>query len=350
MDDTTHWPNVSVNCSQGNWTTENCTDDYGPSEDFKDWGGIVAGVFLLIVCVMGLIGNSMVIFVVLRYAKMKTVTNSYILNLAIADDLFMIALVFLSIATLAGNNWVFGPVMCHVVYAIDGLNMFTSVFCLTAMSMDRYVAVCHARRVRGYRTLRLATCVNIGVWFLALAAASPMNIVLRYDPEDLACHFNFNAVFGDDYYAVDLTQKLFMIYTSLMGFVIPLFIICVCYSSIVMRLRKIGARTGKMKKSKKVNRLVFFVVLAFFMCWWPFYVWRTVVVFVPSIRQHWHNSILMSDFTMCLSYLNSCANPLLYGFLSGNFKKSFKKVWSCSKEEVLNGPVTRRTPTPAQPM
>ncbi|XP_022080909.1 somatostatin receptor type 2-like [Acanthaster planci] len=344
MDDTTPWPNFSFNCTQGNLTVGNCTDDEdGAGQPY--WGGIVSGVFLLIVCVMGLIGNTTVIFVVLRYAKMKTVTNSYILNLAIADDLFMIALVFLSVATIAGNYWMFGPVMCHVVYAIDGLNMFTSVFCLTAMSMDRYVAVCHARRVRGYRTLRLAICVNIGVWVLALAAASPMNIVTRYDADGLLCHFNFNAVFGDDDYAVDVTQKLFMIYTSLMGFVIPLIIISVCYSSIVVRLKKIGARTGKMKKSRKVNRLVFFVVLAFFMCWWPFYVWRTVVVFVP-IRQHW--SVLVSDFTMCLSYLNSCANPLLYGFLSGNFKKSFKKVWSCSAEEVMNGP--RRTPPPAQPM
>ena len=322
----------STNCS-----LENCTLDdsaFGDETQIRDW---VAGIFLLIVCVTGLIGNSMVIFVVLRYAKMKTVTNLYILNLAIADDLFMIALIFLSVATLVGNKWIFGPVMCHVVFAIDGLNQFTSVFCLTAMSMDRYVAVCHARRVRGYRTLRLAICVNIGIWVLALAAASPMNIVTRYTATNktMLCHFDFQSVFGDDY-AVDLTQKLFMIYTSLMGFVIPLFIISVCYSSIVLRLKKIGARTGKMKKSRKVNRLVFFVVLAFFMCWWPFYVWRTVAVFVPSILRQWFNG-LVSDFTMCLSYLNSCANPLLYGFVSGNFKKSFRKAWNCTQStEVPN--------------
>ncbi|XP_071793466.1 somatostatin receptor type 2-like [Asterias amurensis] len=330
----------STNCSLENCTEEETTKSV---TQIRDW---VAGIFLLIVCITGLIGNSMVIFVVLRYAKMKTVTNLYILNLAIADDLFMIALVFLSIATLAGNNWIFGPVLCHVVYAIDGLNQFTSVFCLTAMSMDRYVAVCHARRVRGYRTLRLAICVNFGVWFLALAAASPMNIVTRYTVYNgtPVCYFNFESVFGKD--AVVITQKLFMIYTTLMGLVIPLVIISVCYSSIVVRLKKLGTRTGKMKKSRKVNRVVFFVVLAFFMCWWPFYVWRTIVVFVPCLAQQWFNGLVL-DFTMCLGYLNSCANPLLYGFLSGNFKKSFRKVWNCTQEtEIQNG----RRRAPAQPM
>eukprot|EP00079_Xenopus_tropicalis_P018632 XP_004920705.1 PREDICTED: somatostatin receptor type 2-like [Xenopus tropicalis] len=45
-----------------------------------------------VVCIVGLCGNTLVIYVILRYAKMKTITNIYILNLAIADELFMLGL------------------------------------------------------------------------------------------------------------------------------------------------------------------------------------------------------------------------------------------------------------------
>ena len=60
-----------------------------------------------VVCVVGLCGNTLVIYVILRYAKMKTITNIYILNLAIADELFMLGLPFLAMQ-VALVHWPFG--------------------------------------------------------------------------------------------------------------------------------------------------------------------------------------------------------------------------------------------------
>lgn len=295
------------------------------------WIGKFSGAFLLLVSLVGILGNITVIYVVLRYSKMKTVTNTYILNLSFADTLLMFALIFLSISTLCGFKWVFGAVMCHIVYAIDGLNMFCSVFVLTSMSVDRYIAICHARAARRYRNIRVSIAINAGVWLLSLAAASPIILVTRHDRRDQACGSNFAAVFGKK--NERLTQKLFIVYYFILGFVVPLVVIVICYSSIAIRLRKVGSKIGKMKKSRRVNRLVLYVVMGFVVCWTPFYVVRVVSAFYPAFS-HWiGGSIIVSDLTMCLSYINSCINPVLYSCLSGNFRKSFKKAWNCESGE-----------------
>ncbi|XP_039669772.1 somatostatin receptor type 3-like [Perca fluviatilis] len=103
----------------------------------------LAGIFIpliyAIVCVL-------VIHVVVNYTKNESVTNIYILNLAIADGLFMLGLPFLAMQN-ALLYWPFGSLMCRVVMTVDAINQFTSIFCLTVMSLDRYLAVVHPIRL-----------------------------------------------------------------------------------------------------------------------------------------------------------------------------------------------------------
>uniref|UniRef100_A0A8C3MLU6 Uncharacterized protein n=1 Tax=Geospiza parvula TaxID=87175 RepID=A0A8C3MLU6_GEOPR len=119
----------------------------------------IAGMVVLqciygLVCLLGLLGNALVIFVILRYAKMKTATNIYLLNLAIADELFMLSVPFVATAA-ALRRWPFGRALCRTVLGVDGLNMFSSVFCLTVLSLDRYIAVVHPLRAASYRRRRV---------------------------------------------------------------------------------------------------------------------------------------------------------------------------------------------------
>ncbi len=102
----------------------------------------VIQVFYALVCVVGLCGNTLVIYVVLRYSKMQTVTNLYILNLALADECFLVGIPFL-VVTSAKGDWIFGTVMCKIYLTTTSINQFTSSIFLTVMSADRYVAVCH---------------------------------------------------------------------------------------------------------------------------------------------------------------------------------------------------------------
>lgn len=101
-----------------------------------------------------------------RYTKMKTATNIYIFNLALADALVTTTMPFQSTVYLM-NSWPFGDVLCKIVISIDYYNMFTSIFTLTMMSVDRYIAVCHPVKALDFRTPMKAKIINICIWLLS---------------------------------------------------------------------------------------------------------------------------------------------------------------------------------------
>ena len=82
-------------------------------------------IFYAIVCICGLVGNSLVIYVVLWFSKMHTVTNTYILHLAMADECFLVGIPFL-IATMAMREWPFGTTLCKVYFTTTSINQITS--------------------------------------------------------------------------------------------------------------------------------------------------------------------------------------------------------------------------------
>lgn len=111
-----------------------------------------------------------------RYTKMKTATNIYIFNLALADALATSTLPFQSVNYLMGT-WPFGDVLCKIIMSIDYYNMFTSIFTLTTMSVDRYIAVCHPVKALDFRTPRNAKIVNVCNWILSSAIGLPVMVM-----------------------------------------------------------------------------------------------------------------------------------------------------------------------------
>ncbi|KAG7283469.1 hypothetical protein CRUP_035262 [Coryphaenoides rupestris] len=111
-----------------------------------------------------------------RYTKMKTATNIYIFNLALADALVLATLPFQGTDVFLGF-WPFGNALCKGGGVHRLLNMFTSTFTLTVMSMDRYVAVCHPVKALDMRTPHKAKVVNICVWVLASAIGVPAMVM-----------------------------------------------------------------------------------------------------------------------------------------------------------------------------
>lgn len=68
--------------------------------------------------------------------------------------------------------------------------------------------------------------------------------------------------------------------------------------------------------------MVVIIVLVFVLCWLPFFTIQIVnlIHIIPETNTTIYFSLVI------LTYVNSCANPFLYGFLSDNFKQSFQKV------------------------
>ncbi|XP_017210358.2 somatostatin receptor type 2 [Danio rerio] len=310
--------------------SEEETQSNEPEQHLTNTNTAVVTVMYFLVCVVGLCGNALVIYVILRYAKMKTVTNIYILNLAVADILFMLSLPFIAIQ-LAMVHWPFGATMCHVVITIDSLNQFTSIFCLMVMSIDRYLAVVHPMKSIKWRKPQVAKATNVAVWVVSLLVILPVVFYSGLITKAEGCFCSI--VWPDPQGAY---QTAFMIYTFLLGFFLPLMVICLCYLLIIIKVKSSGIKVSSSKRrysEKKVTRLVSVVVLVFVFCWLPFYIFNMTSVTGTISDTPFLRSVFA--FVVVLGYANSCANPILYAFLSENFRKSFQNVL-CFKKEALS--------------
>ncbi|KAJ8390772.1 hypothetical protein AAFF_G00099040 [Aldrovandia affinis] len=294
--------------SSGNETQQ--SDSHGSA--------ILISFIYTVVCLVGLCGNSMVIYVIFRYAKMKTATNIYILNLAIADELLMLSVPFLVTSSLL-HHWPFGSLLCRLVLSVDAINMFTSIYCLTVLSIDRYIAVVHPIKAARYRRPTIAKMVNLGVWVFSILVILPIIIFSTTAPNSdgsVACNMQMPEPERQ-------WMAVFVIYAFLMGFLFPVIAICMCYILIIVKLRVVALKAGwqqRKKSERKITLMVMMVVTVFVICWMPFHIVQLVNVFVER-----HNATV-SQLAVILGYANSCANPILYGFLSDNFKRSFQRI------------------------
>lgn len=148
-----------------------------------------------------LIAKTPFLFSVTRYTKMKTATNIYIFNLALADALATSTLPFQSAKYLM-NTWPFGEVLCKLIIAIDYYNMFTSIFTLTMMSVDRYIAVCHPVRALAFRTPVKAKMINVLIWVASSAIGVPimiMAVTKVADNGESSSKFQASSAFGEHF-------------------------------------------------------------------------------------------------------------------------------------------------------
>ncbi|KAG8293817.1 somatostatin receptor type 2-like [Homalodisca vitripennis] len=290
----------------------------------------ITQVLYALVCIVGLFGNSLVIYVVLRFSKMQTVTNMYIVNLAIADECFLIGIPFL-IATMSLQLWPFGNIMCKIYMTTTSINQFTSSIFLTIMSADRYVAVCHPISAPKIRTPLISKVVSFTAWtasgFLMIPVFMYSNI------ENNSC----NIIWPE-------TEQLsgntaFTLYSFVLGFAIPLMLILCFYVLVIRKLRTVGPKNKSKEKKKshrKVTKLVLTVITVYVVCWLPYWITQVALIYTPPKACQSHFAITIFLLVGILSYSNSAMNPILYAFLSDNFKKSFLKACTCAAGKDVN--------------
>ncbi|KAL4655445.1 nociceptin receptor isoform X1 [Arapaima gigas] len=300
---------------QGNFSVYNDTDVFLPTGV-----RVTIVVVYMIVCMVGLVGNCLVMYVIIRYTKMKTATNIYIFNLALADSLVLATLPFQGTDVFLGF-WPFGNILCKIVISIDYYNMFTSTFTLTMMSVDRYIAVCHPVKALDMRTPHKAKVINICIWILASAIGVPAMVV--GDVEVEASGIECIVVLPDPRSYWDL---VFGTCVFLYSFLIPVIIISICYSLMVKRLRSVRILSGSKEKDRnlrRITRMVLVVVVVFVVCWTPIQIMALAQSLGVNLGSMF--TVVLMHLCIALGYVNSSLNPVLYAFLDENFKRCFRE-------------------------
>ena len=292
---------------------------------------IVVPVFFTMIAILGFVGNVLVIVVVVGERQMRNTTNLLIINLAIADLLFIVFCVPFTAVSYAMPIWPFGLFVCKMYNYILNVTAYASVYTLVFMSLDRYLAVVHPIRSMTIRTLKNAFVLTVFMWVVLLAVNVP--VILLYEMLEYP-HNGQTQRSCIPVRFVNSKADLMAFYGTFFffAFLLPLGLVCVLYFFMLKRLLY-GSMLGgsqsseSMRSKKRVSKMVVIVVIVFALCWAPIQLMFLIQAFSTNMELVQSNTFIQMRIpATCLAYMNSCVNPILYAFFSENFRKSFKKL------------------------
>lgn len=319
------------NCSQAEFQMSDFTktDFIGDGAAFVR---IIISVIYSLVCALGLVGNLLVLYLMKsKQVWKKSSINLFVTSLAVTDFQFVLTLPFWAVENALDFTWPFGKAMCKIVSYVTAMNMYASVFFLTAMSVARYCSLASALKGRRRRTRCCpARCVSVFIWFAAVSAALPhavFSTTATVSNEDL-CLVKFPETNGSAQFWLGLYQSQ----KVLLGFLVPLGIITACYLLLLRFITSKNINTSSAKRRAKVTRSVTIVVLSFFLCWLPnqaITAWGILIKLnvVHFTYEYYTMQVYVFPVSVCLAHSNSCLNPILYCLMRREFRKALRNLF-----------------------
>ncbi|XP_069737750.1 gastrin/cholecystokinin type B receptor [Phaenicophaeus curvirostris] len=325
-----------------------------------------------VIFVLSLCGNALVVAVLLLNRRLRTVTNSFLLSLALSDlMLALCCMPFTLIPNLMGT-FVFGEVVCKLMAYLMGVSVSVSTFSLVAIALERYSAICKPLQSRSWQTRSHACRVIAGTWLLSALLMLPYGVysTTRHGlprPGLTRCLHNWPS---------SQLRQAWYVLLLLILFFIPGVVMIVAYGLIsrelyrgirfeldikgdpgaqrgggaepscdegdgcylqlsrpgqALELRALGAQQdraringceAKLVAKRRVIRMLVVIVAMFFLCWLPVFAANTWKAFSPVAAQRALSGTPIS-FIHLLSYTSACANPLIYCFMNRRFRKAF---------------------------
>ncbi len=262
--------------------------------------------------VVGFLGNMLVVWVVCMGAKLRSMTDICLLNLALADLLLVSSFPFL--AHQARDQWIFGDVMCTVVLGVYSIGFYSVIFFIVLMSIDQYMAIVHDVLARTYGIF-----ASVVIWIIAVAASFPEVMHFRtnnFNPK-IFCYLINPTSDPKSYFSLIIFRIL---KRNVIGLIIPLIIIFIFYSMILKRLL-----TARSSRKQDICHAIL-VMVVFFCCYAPYNVAAFVNVLemkgLISNSCDFSKAINLSvQITEALAGSHTCINPVLFVFMRQKYRR-----------------------------
>ncbi|XP_074541483.1 C-C chemokine receptor type 6-like [Halichoeres trimaculatus] len=312
-----------------------------------------------IICVLGFLGNSLVILTYACYKRTKSMTDVYLLNVAIADLLFVLSLPLIVYNEM--SSWSMGPVACKLLRGSYSVNLYSGMLLLACISTDRYIAIVQARRSFRLRSLQYSYIICTAVWVAAFLLSIPTFMFYNWyepgqnnftifiteddyipeeEPPEYVCELKFT-----DSTTVHETRIVIPSSQLAVGFFLPLLIMVFCYSAVIVTLLK-----AKNFQRHKAVRVVLVVVAVFITCHLPYNItllYDTITMYDERSCESVNALQTAMTVTQTIAYLHCCLNPVLYAFVGVKFRNHFRKIfqdlWCLGKRYIAPRRFSRTT-------
>ncbi|KAM4662967.1 urotensin-2 receptor-like [Discoglossus pictus] len=277
------------------------------------------GTILSLMYVTGVVGNVYILVVMCHSMKFAGSMYISIINLALADLLYLSSIPFI-VCTYFVKDWYFGDLGCKILLSLDLLTMHASIFTLTVMCAERYMAVTKPldtiRRSKRYRK-----AMAIAVWSISLLLTLPMMLMVTLtEVKGTEVKRICAPSWSLDAYRNYLTV---LFSTSIMapGIVIGFLYTRLAKTYLESQRNQINMNDSKRSPKQKVLFMIYSIVLVFWACFLPFWIWQLVRLYDMSIQLSSQTQKCINYLVTCLTYSNSCINPFLYTLLTKNYRE-----------------------------
>ncbi|XP_056132823.1 neuromedin-U receptor 1 [Lampris incognitus] len=318
----------------------------------------------LLIFLVGAMGNVLTCTVISRNKVMWTPTNYYLFSLAVSDLLVLLLGMPLELYEMWQNYpFLLGKGGCYFKTFLFETVCFASILNVTALSVERYIAVVHPLRAKYVVTRTHAKRVILTVWGLSVLCAVPNTSLHGISTlpsrtfglggngnPDAGGNGNPDAGIPDS--AICMLVKPRWIYnltiqvTTLLFFVLPMLTISILYMLIGLQLKRekmlqaIEAKSGfeqgsfcnlrtqqQKARRRQVTKMLFVLVVVFGICWAPFHTDRLMWSFISDwTEEHLETFQYVHIISGVFFYLSSAVNPILYNLMSTRFREMFKDV------------------------
>ncbi|XP_074051162.1 C-C chemokine receptor type 9 [Macrotis lagotis] len=274
------------------------------------------------VFVVGALGNSLVITMYWYHTRVKTMTDVFLLNLAIADLLFLLTLPFWAIE--ASSRWEFGTNMCKVVNATYKINFYSCMLLIMCISIDRYIVIAQAMKAHRWRqkSLLYSKMVCVAIWVTAITLCIPEYLYSQSKVQDEITICTMVYPSND---STKLKSSLLML-KVILGFFLPLIVMASCYAIVIHTLMQ-----AKKSSKHKALKVTISVLTVFVLSQFPY----NIILLVQTIDAY---KVFISDcdisthidicfqVTQTIAFFHSCLNPVLYVFVGEKFRQDLVKT------------------------
>ncbi|XP_008069578.1 chemokine XC receptor 1 [Carlito syrichta] len=274
-----------------------------------------ATILYSLVFLLSLVGNSLVLWVLVKYESLESLTNIFILNLCLSDLMFSCLLPVWISAFHWG--WVLGDFLCKLLSMIFSISLYSSIFFLTVMTIHRYLSVVSPLSTLRVPTLRCRVLMTTAVWAASILSSIPDAIFHQVLPG------------GCKYF--ELKAFLASVYQHNTFFLLSVGIILFCYVEILRKLVR-----SRSRRRHRTIRLILTIVTVYFLSWAPYNLLLFLQTLLKSrvIQSCETHQRLEYALAICqkIAYSHCCFNPVLYVFVGVKFRTHLKnlllRLWS----------------------
>ncbi|XP_043935387.1 type-1 angiotensin II receptor-like [Protopterus annectens] len=297
-----------------------------------------------LIMIFGVISNVLVINFNLKTSQKKNSFKVYIINLAITDLMFSSTGMFWSVTFMMHGKWVFGGFSCGFVSYLFYITMYSSILFITAMSLDRCLAVVCPLKWLKVRSMRAVLCISCLIWLMALtvtfATVTPFHRTLFHDPtvgNITLCGIKHPEMSFENWgYLQGVTINVIWFGLSFVS-------IAVAYFEIFKTLQKMPPLRKTRYKKDELLRLVVIIPVAFFICWFPY----NTVLFIGTLVYNSTTSNCftkrlinsLDELTICFAIGNSLVNPFLYCLLTKDTKQELRRIMCFKRQNRVHSEI-----------